>query len=184
MLLQCAADFHGRRERYRKFLDIYKERKPDLVIIAGDFGNGDEEFFSEIESPIYGVYGNMDGDLSHLKEFVTFVDGEKFVHEGINFLGVGSKYPENVEGKIDIIISHVPPYRTKDRAFFGMHIGSKWLRNLMEEKKPFYVICGHVHEDAGYEIFGETYVVNCSVGKKGVATLIDFDKKKIEMIGY
>ena len=54
----------------------------------------------------------------------------------------------------------------------------------MEEKKPFYVICGHVHEDAGYEIFGETYVVNCSVGKKGVATLIDFDKKKIEMIGY
>ena len=73
------------------------------------------------------------------------------------------------------MVSHVPPYRTKDRTFIGTHIGSKWLRAFMEERKPSYIICGHVHEDAGYEKFGERYIVNCSVGKRGMATLIEFE---------
>ena len=184
MLLQCAADFHGRQERYEKFLKVFEERQPEIVIIAGDFGKVDRKIFEEIDVPIYGIYGNMDGDLSYLKDAVNFIDGKKFSYKDLNFLGIGTKYPENIEGRIDIIVSHIPPYKTKDRAFFGMHIGSKWLRNFMEEKEPSYIICGHVHEDAGYEKFGKTYVVNCSVGKKGIATLIDLEENRIEMIGY
>lgn len=184
MLLQCAADFHGRRERYEKFVRVFEERQPDLVIIAGDWGNIDDKILEKIDVPIYGVYGNMDGNLSHLNNLVHFIDGKIIEYENLVFLGIGGKYPENIEKRIDIIVTHVPPYKTKDRAFLGMHIGSKWLRRLMEEKEPRYIICGHVHEDAGYEMYGNCYVVNCSIGKKGIATLIDTESNEIEMIGY
>ncbi len=184
MLLQCAADFHGKRERYEKFVKVFEERQPDIVIIAGDWGSVEKKLLEKIDVPIYGVYGNMDGSLSYLNDLVRFIDGEIVEHESVVLLGIGSKYPGNVERQIDIIVSHIPPYKTKDRAFFGMHIGNKWLRHLMEEKEPRYIICGHVHEDAGYERYGKSYVVNCSVGKKGTATIIDTESNEIEMIGY
>ncbi len=182
MLILCAADFHGKVERYRRFIDAYLKEKPDLVIIAGDFGHVKVDVFKDIDVPIYGVYGNMDGDLKHLENKINFIDGKIVEYEGIKFLGIGERYPEEIDS-IDIssqvIVSHIPPYKTKDRAFFGMHIGSKWLRNLMEKKKPKYIICGHVHEDAGYEKFNDTYVVNCSIGKKGIGTFIDVENEKI-----
>jgi len=126
----------------------------------------------------------MDGTLSELRDSVEFIDGRIMEHGGIKFMGIGNVFPESVEEKVDVVVSHVPPYRTKDRTFIGTHIGSKWLRAFMEERKPSYIICGHVHEDAGYEKFGESYIVNCSVGKRGMATLIEFEEEKIEMIGY
>jgi len=183
MLIQCAADFHGRKERYEKFVMAAKEIKPDLIIIAGDFGHVESNIFNEIDAKIYGVHGNMDGDLSYLKDKIEFIDGKKVVYKDITILGTGSSYPEDI-GKIDIIVSHVPPYKTKDKAFFGMHIGSKWLRSLVEEKQPRYVICGHVHEDEGYMKLGNSYIVNCSLGKKGEAVIIDFDTEEIDFIGF
>ncbi len=185
MLLLCSADFHGREDKYEAFIETYKKYEIDLVIIAGDFGYVEANVFNDIDVPILAVYGNMDGDLSHLRGKIDFIDGMLREYKGYKFLGIGEKYPEKIDDiDFDIIVSHIPPYKTKDRAFFGMHIGSKWLRNLMEEKKPKYIICGHVHEDAGYEKFGDTYVVNCSVGKKGIATVIDIEKNEVRMIGY
>ncbi len=184
MLAQCAADFHGRTERYRRFLEVFKKYKPDIVILAGDMGKVDEKFFDEIDVKIYAVHGNMDGTLDEIKERVEFIDGRIVEFEGIKFMGVGNIYPEVKDEKIDVIVSHIPPYRIKDRTFIRTHIGSKWLRSMVEEKKPSYVICGHVHEDAGHEIYGNTHIINCSVGKRGVATLINFDNENIEMIGY
>ncbi|MEM2715821.1 MAG: metallophosphoesterase, partial [Candidatus Thermoplasmatota archaeon] len=96
--------------------------------------------------------------------------------------GIGRFFPEIEE--VDIIVSHFPPYKTKDKSFFGAHIGDKKLRKIMEEKKPSYIICGHVHEDAGYDKFGDTIVVNCSIGKAGEYTIIDANKGKIIMVGY
>ena len=184
MLAQCAADFHGKKERYIKFVEIYREYQPDIVILAGDLGRAEERFFDEMEVPIYVIHGNMDGTLKELKDKVEFIDGRIVEHGKIKFMGIGNVFPENVREKVDVVVSHLPPYRTKDRTFIGTHIGSKWLRTFMEEEKPAYIICGHVHEDPGYEKFGETYVVNCSIGKRGMATFIEFEEEKIEMIGY
>ena len=65
-----------------------------------------------------------------------------------------------------------------------MHIGSKKLRRIVEEKNPDFVLCGHVHEDHGYTLLNETIIVNCSIGKKGSYTIVDTENKKVRMIGY
>ncbi|HEC76686.1 MAG TPA: hypothetical protein ENI33_05465 [Thermoplasmatales archaeon] len=183
MLAQCAADFHGRKERYERFINYFEKVNPDLIIIPGDLGYVNASIFEKIDIPVYAVYGNMNGDLRHLEEKINFIDGREVSYKGINFAGFGREIL-NLKEKIDVLISHVPPYKTKDRAFFGMHIGDKMLRKFMEEKKPRYILCGHVHEDAGYQKFGETYVVNCSIGKNGVCTLIDFNKNDIRFINH
>lgn len=183
MLAQCAADFHGRKEKYERFINYFEKVNPDLIIIPGDLGYITESIFEKVDVPIYAVYGNMDGDLSHMEGKIKFVDGKKFSYEGINFAGFGKEI-FNLKEKIDVLISHVPPYKTKDRAFFGMHIGNKQLRKFMEENKPRYILCGHVHEDAGHKKFGETHVVNCSIGKNGICTLIDLDKDEIKFVNH
>ncbi|MCD6171436.1 MAG: metallophosphoesterase [Thermoplasmata archaeon] len=184
MIIQCAADFHGNEERYIKFFRGFEKEKPDVVILPGDLGYLNEDMF-DISVPAFAVHGNMDGLLMFKK--IEMVDGKIFSFNGINFIGIGWNtkfFGIDAKANFDIIISHVPPYKIKDKTFLGMHIGSKWLRKIVEEKKPKFVLCGHVHEDYGYEKFNDTIVVNCSIGKKGEYTIIDTDRNEIRMIGY
>jgi Icc-related predicted phosphoesterase len=184
MLAQCGADFHGSKDRYKRFLQAYDTCSPDVILLAGDLGNVDITLFKSIEIPIFAIYGNMDGNLTRLEKKIEFIDGRTINYKGICMLGIGTKPPEDITGNVDVLLTHVPPHRTKDKTFFGMHIGSKMVRALMEKNHPRFVICGHVHEDAGYDKYGSSYVVNCSVGKRGAYTLIDFTDDTIEMVGY
>ncbi|KAA0001592.1 MAG: hypothetical protein DRN21_00535 [Thermoplasmata archaeon] len=184
MLAQCAADFHGRKDRYNRFIKAYEDRSPDVIFLAGDMGHAEPDIFESIEVPIYAVHGNIDGTLEHLRGKITFIDGKNIEYRGYMILGVGNTYPGRISERIDVILSHIPPFGIMDRAFFGMHIGSKWLREMVAESKPQYVICGHVHEDAGYEYIDDTCVINCSVGKRGTCTFVDFTHGTVEMVGY
>ena len=181
MIIICAADFHGKRDRYESFFKGIKEEKPDIAIIAGDLGYIDKNIFKDVNLNIYAVYGNMDSDIDCDK--IIFIDGKNVKVNSLKFLGIGKFFPEEI-GEIDVIVSHLPPYKTKDKTFFGMHIGDKKIRKIMEENKPLYVICGHVHEDAGYVKCDGTNVVNCSIGKTGKYTIIDTEKEQIRMVGY
>ncbi len=57
--------------------------------------------------------------------------------------------------------------------------------NLVEQKQPRLLICGHIHEAAGVSEIGETTVVNCSIPKSGKGMMIDVgegSKPEIEMV--
>jgi len=71
------------------------------------------------------------------------------------------------EGGELYVVAHVPPVSTKlDEVAKGRHAGSKEVRKWVEENKPKYLFCGHIHECEGREDqIGETKCVN--VGKKG-----------------
>jgi len=191
MIIQCAADFHGNRDKYKTFFKSVKDEKPDIIILPGDLGYIDEKEY-DIPVPAFAVHGNMDGMLFLNK--IKIVDETLFLIDNIRFLGLGWNFSDVVkdedkeikieEAEFDIIISHIPPYKTKDRTFIGTHIGNKKLRKLMDVKRPSFVLCGHVHEDAGYDKFGDTIVINCSIGKKGAYTIIDTEEEKIRMVGY
>ena len=191
MIIQCGADFHGNEEKYSKFFEGVKKEKPDIIVMAGDLGRINEELY-EINRPTFAVHGNMDGLLFLNK--IKIVDEKLFEFKGYKFLGLGWNFGDVIEengkksrieeAEFDIIISHAPPYKTKDRAFLGMHIGSKKLRKIVEQKEPHIVLCGHVHEDYGYTMLKNTLVVNCSVGKKGSYTIVDTENKKVKMVGY
>jgi len=195
MLIQAAADFHGKEKRYRAFFSDLDENNPDVVVIAGDI-EADSLFFKLLDRtsvPIIIVHGNMDS--ISIGEEVERHGNSIFLHEkifnfgGVNFAGAGGGSPSPdafyhingkkavpvEEAKIDVLVTHVPPKGVMDKMALGFHIGNEWVRHIMEEKKPRLVICGHVHEDSGYEKFGDTTVVNCSVGRRGKYSLIEMD---------
>ncbi len=75
---------------------------------------------------------------------------------------------------VDIILSHLPPYRILDEDMGlnkkGSHIGSKLLREFILNKKPKLVICGHIHTPQEAKL-GETLIIN-----PGEKRIIEFEK--------
>jgi Icc-related predicted phosphoesterase len=74
----------------------------------------------------------------------------------------------NAVGKVDILVSHQPPYGVLDRVgakyapkgWVGKHAGSRLLLDYISKHKPRYVICGHIHEARGVKKVGKTTVIN------------------------
>ena len=57
---------------------------------------------------------------------------------------------------MDILISHRPPQGLLDQTRTGEHIGSKDVTGIISENHPILVICGHVHENPGYQMINNT----------------------------
>jgi Icc-related predicted phosphoesterase len=73
------------------------------------------------------------------------------------------KYPK---GKI-VLITHAPPYRTKQDNVYGGYVGAKNIRWFIRDNKLDYCFCGHIHENARTkDKIGKTIVVN--PGPKGM----------------
>ncbi len=72
-------------------------------------------------------------------------------------------------GRVDILVSHQPPYGILDRigpahappkGWKGKHAGSRQLLEYIEKSHPSYVVCGHIHEGKGIKKVGKTTVIN------------------------
>ena len=71
-------------------------------------------------------------------------------------------------GELDILISHQPPFEILDVVsnpkapdhWQGMHAGSKLVLEYIKDKKPKYVLCGHIHEGIGEAKIGDSVVYN------------------------
>lgn len=83
-------------------------------------------------------------------------------------------------GKVDLLVTHVPPYGFLDRVNFpeapedwqGKHAGSKVVLDYIKKYPPKYVFCGHIHEGKGKVKIGKTTVIN--VGCCGDYEIINF----------
>ena len=75
-------------------------------------------------------------------------------------------------GRLDILLTHIPPYGVLDRvdsasiptSWVGRHAGSKTILEYIRRQQPRYVICGHIHESEGFEKVGRTEVYNLGMG--------------------
>ena len=60
-----------------------------------------------------------------------------------------------------IFVSHSPPHGTAvDQLKDGRHVGSRSIRKFIEKKCPALCISSHIHEAKGYDLVGNTPVVN------------------------
>ena len=66
-----------------------------------------------------------------------------------------------------VMVPHAPPFGAVDRSRSGAPGGSRAVRSGVEEIGPDLVLCGHIHEARGIEMFGGATVVNCGVGGRG-----------------
>ena len=213
MRVLVLSDIHSEEaaiERLRLFLE---KNKFNLVLITGDITQRGpvsyaEEFLDLFRGMnVLAIHGNMDpkpvidllerrGLLFHLK---------KVVIDGWNFIGFGGSsttpfgtpteyseeeiYSELSKFKMDrktILVTHSPPFNSEvDRTLLGVSAGSRAIRRIIKEKKPFMNICGHVHEREGEAVVGETKIVKVPPAMKGRAVQINFDKNvEIGFIHY
>ncbi|MCD6509087.1 MAG: metallophosphoesterase [Thermoprotei archaeon] len=65
------------------------------------------------------------------------------------------------EKDIRILLSHMPPLRTKlSLTYSGDDIGSSSIRNLIEENLVELCLCGHLHERRGIDTMGRCLLIN------------------------
>ena len=79
-----------------------------------------------------------------------------------------------------VLVTHAPPFGTKvDMIQEGTHVGSKSIRQYIEQNQPLVTLCGHVHEARDVDQLGRTLIVNPGPITKGYAAeLIIGDKRK------
>ena len=81
-----------------------------------------------------------------------------------------------------ILLAHQPPYGTKcDRVLKIRHVGSRAIRELVEEWQPDLVLCGHIHESAGTDLIGKTRIINPGPWRRGHSLRFDITTEGIEI---
>ncbi|MBN1182897.1 MAG: metallophosphoesterase family protein [Bacteroidales bacterium] len=76
-------------------------------------------------------------------------------------------FEDNLVKKPFILLSHQPPFGTINDKVNGMHVGSKQIREFIENTQPLVCFCGHIHEGVGIDKIGSTYIVNPGPFREG-----------------
>lgn len=148
-----------------------------------------EEMLQHIETlndQIIAVAGNCDYPEAEafLAERGYDLHANHRIIDGLAFVGLGGSLPapaptpnvyeeEQLAAFLDqasegldpetpmILISHQPPVNTKlDRITSGDHVGSRRVRQFIEEHQPLLCLTGHIHEAAAVDQLGSTILVN------------------------
>jgi len=134
------------------------------------------------------------------------IDLEKAVLADIGFIGLGGNtvpvaerrgiaselgaIEQKLEGLMalrTVIVTHMPPFGHLDSvpvppAFSSLpdqveHIGSQFIRKMVDRLHPLLVISGHVHEHRGIEKEADTMYVNPGPARDGFGALIELKKR-------
>ena len=73
----------------------------------------------------------------------------------------------------DIVLSHLPPFGVLDKvtsefapeSWINKNAGNKMIIDYIQNFKPKYVFCGHIHEGYGQEKVENTIVCNMGLAK-------------------
>ena len=132
------------------------------------------------------------------------------VIDGVVWLGLGGSLPapggtpneyseEELAGLLEaasvglddsvplLLISHQPPADTKlDRIHAGAHVGSRSVRQFIEQRQPLACFTGHIHEAAGLDHIGDTLLVNpgpLGTGRYALASVSPDWQVEAEILG-
>ena len=156
-----------------------------------------KEIVEDLSPYVFAIPGNEDPD--EVREVMKKLDfdfhGKAAMVEDVKFIGFeGARWIETGEGVFvsydpvheflkdkrgkKVLITHVPPFDTEtDKLWTGHHVGSPFLRSLIEDYQPDLVICGHVHEARGVDRIGKTTIVNTGCLADGYAAWIELKRE-------
>ena len=72
------------------------------------------------------------------------------------------RYWEKIPEKVDVLITHGPPYGYGDLCLNGQRVGCSDLLEMVEQIQPQYHIFGHIHESKGTYSNEFTTFINAS----------------------
>ena len=200
MRIYAVADIHGKFEKIAKIKDVISQKNPDILVIAGDITNYFSplktlELLKDIHIPILAIRGNSDlkrveGLLQDQKN-ITLLNHIPVTYQDIPFLGLNGTIPLPFLSKIrfrethffdrlkssitaeTILVVHPPPRGVCDKVGNRFSAGSIGLRTFIGNYPPLMMLCGHIHEQAGYQFLKNTLVVNCAMNKNSNGAIID-----------
>ncbi len=154
-------------------------------------------------APVLAVAGNCDSpQIQHrLEEIGVSLHGRGLLQAEIGFHGLSGSppwrshmycFPEDqiqhllqigyrqiADARLHVLLAHAPPRDGRlDRTYLGQHVGSRALREFIDQHQPDLVVCGHVHEARGVELLGRTTVVNCGAASAGWYGLVQIEPEK------
>jgi len=205
MLIYAVADIHGSAFHMESIRNTVLKEKPDVLVVAGDlsghFSSGAREVVSFLETldlPVLAILGNTDGKAA--RKLLNDAPGITDLHmkcakvQGARFVGAGGAVPvpfrsrlalfekgmvQRLEGLMEpgcALVVHPPPFGAADRVLGRFNAGSRSVAALVERGRPAVCICGHIHENAGMAMSGETLVVNCAMGRTSAGALIRLER--------
>jgi len=203
MRIYAVSDIHAKPHRLEIVRAQAASLHPDVVVVAGDIINYFHsepvlESLNNLPAPVLAVRGNSDPAFT-AKHFIPYprislLHLNDITIDGISFVGISGTIPMPFRTRIRfrekhlmekigpmvnkeaVCIVHPPPFGTLDRVGRRFHAGSTLVRDLVVQKQPQLLICGHIHEDAGMAKLGATVVVNCSVTGTGKGALIELSR--------
>ena len=106
-------------------IEMIQEEIPNaMVFFGGTYTYEGVKFGFMPWSPTYGPY--------------EFMADEKFIANKLEEVG-----------KVDVLVTHGPPFYTLDSVFSGEHVGSTAIANFVDTVPPKFHVFGHIHEDTG-----------------------------------
>ncbi|UCH20904.1 MAG: metallophosphoesterase family protein [Deltaproteobacteria bacterium] len=176
---------------------VERSEDVDVVVGAGDYciaRRGLDQIIRalrKIKKPTVLVPGNSESekeldDVCLSWENATVLHGRQVEIDGTLFYGIGGGIPVTPFGSWSydfsedeasellrdcpagaVLVSHSPPKGALDLSSDGRRLGSEAVRDVIKNKKPILVVCGHIHGGAGQiDRIGQTTIINA--GPRGV----------------
>ena len=212
MRIYAVADIHGKIDKIARIKEVILGNTPDILVIAGDISNyfSPLKTFDQLKNipiPILGIRGNSDlkrvERLLQKQKNTILLNYVPVTYQNSQFLGINGTIPLPFASKIcfkeahqlnaikhtitpqTILVVHPPPRGVCDKVGNRFCAGSFQLKTFIEKHPPLMVLCGHIHEQAGYQFLKNTLVVNCAMNKTYSGAIIDYfynKPLKIKMI--
>jgi len=193
MKLFIFTDIHGNLSNLNKIKTQIKEKKPDLLLCAGDITIFEQDLnrvllrLNGLGKPLLLIHGNHESGPV-LRHACSKYENIIFLHKKLHFLrnfcfvGYGGggfsfvepefttfikKQKDKLKGKKLVLLVHQPPFKTKLDEVHREHAGNKTFRDFVVTYRPELVVCGHLHENEGKkDVIKKTKIIN--PGPEGV----------------
>jgi Icc-related predicted phosphoesterase len=180
----CAGDLSDANEfddysgKLDEVLDIFEDHSSITKAVPGNM-DPEEECVEELRHRRMNVHRDNSGFRN--VEVAGFGGGQTpfgtpFEPEGSEIKSVLEHLIQRMNAQIKIGVIHQPPHGTALDLVDGEHVGSREVRELIEESDFDLVLTGHIHESSGTGELNNTGVVNPGAvvdGKYGVAEISD-----------
>ena len=151
------------RNPHINIAEVVNREAADLVITLGDLTREDILGLEQINLPKIGVYGNHDSGNYMPELGIMDLHLKTWEFQGLKFGGFQGcvRYKENpdaimytqdqAEGmlagfpKVDIFLSHCPPYGINDEPQELAHQGFRALRKYLDNEQPKVWLHGHTY---------------------------------------
>lgn len=142
----CAGDLSQFGRGLTAVLDKFKDSGKKLYLIPGNHET--DEMFSKVDNN-YPNLINFNRQAVRIGNYVFLGYGEGgFAQEDPEFRKLARDWYGKYKNEKLVLVTHGPPYGTKQDWLENRHVGNKDFRQFIERIKPLLVVCGHVHETA------------------------------------